>query len=412
MKATTARQTAFWRQRLAGMLLCGAMLAGSGIPPARAQEEMAVSVVTARKATLFGKMAVIGSLAAREEIEIHSYVMGREIREVLVEVGQRVEQGEPLARLDMADARMQLDKNSVSLLRAKAAIAVETSKVAAAEATATETRKRLARSQALNQKGALATQVLEEHQGAQTRAVAELDLARQSLALARADEKLILQERQEIELIVERSTVRAPGAGTVLVRNARVGLMTSGSGSPLFVLAADGDIEFVASVPETLFAQIREGMSAEVVPLGGGAAIGGTVRLKDARLDPRTRSGTVHIALPAGPGLVPGMFARSDILADRRTGIVLPATAVNNTGGLHTVQVVRQGVVSTRRIAVGLQQDGMTEITAGLAAGELVVLKAGSFLKDNTRITPVSAGALPEGEGTRSVSLNMVKGAP
>ena len=52
--------------------------------------------------------------------------------------------------------------------------------------------------------------------------------------------------------------------------------------------------------------------------------------------------------------------------------------------------------VETRRIKTGLGADGFIEVAQGLAAGDVVVLKAGTFLGDGDRITPVPAARRPQ----------------
>ena len=56
------------------------------------------------------------------------------------------------------------------------------------------------------------------------------------------------------------------------------------------------------------------------------------------------------------------------------------------------VQVVRDGVVDTRRVQVGLRSGGRAEITDGLQAGEDVVSVSGTFIRGGDRVTPVPKG--------------------
>jgi RND family efflux transporter MFP subunit len=359
------------------------------VPTALAQEQMPVTVVVARQSAVTEQIPVVGSLAAREEIEVRPFIQGQMIETILVETGQHVEKGQALAGLDTTEARMLLDKNSVSILRAKAAVAVEASKLDVASVTEAETRKTLERSRALQPKGAVSQQLLDEHQNAHSRALAELGLARQSLALAEADGQIIAREREEIELTIARSMVRAPQAGLVLRRAARIGAVTSSSAAPLFVIAKDGLIEFVAQVTETSFVRLHEGMRASIVLAGHAASVGGTLRLNAAELDPATRSGEVRIELDAVEGLKPGVFARGSINASTRHNILLPGSAVKTIGGFNSVFVVKGGVVGIRQVSVGARQDGSVEIVNGVFDGEMVVLKSAGFLKAEEKVQPV-----------------------
>ncbi|WP_105439986.1 efflux RND transporter periplasmic adaptor subunit [Neorhizobium sp. T25_13] len=364
---------------------------------------MPVTTIVAKRGALTERIEVVGSLAAREEIEVYPAVLGKEVRQILVEAGQHVERGQALAVLDTTEALMLLDKNAVSLLRARAAAAVESSKIDVATVTEAEARKKLERSRSLQPKGAIADNVLEEDLNAHARAVAELRLARQSLELANADQQLIASERREIELTVQRSTLRAPSSGRILSRKARVGAMTSSSAEPLFVIADDDDIEFVAQVTETSFVRLREGMSVEITLPGRDQAIAGTVRLNAAQLDPKTRSGTVRIELADKARLVPGVFARGSISVEDRQNVLLPGTAVKSTAAGHNVYVVSDGLVDIRPVRIGSQQSGFVEILDGIREGEEVVLKSGAFLKAQERVRPVLA-ATPATRADASIS--------
>ncbi|MCJ9670963.1 efflux RND transporter periplasmic adaptor subunit [Neorhizobium sp. SHOUNA12B] len=371
---------------------------------------MPVTTIVAKRGALTERIEVVGSLAAREEIEVYPAVLGKEVRQILVEAGQHVERGQALALLDTTEALMLLDKNAVSLLRARAAVAVESSKIEVAMVTEAEARKKLERSRSLQPKGAIADNVLEENLNAHARAVAELRLARQSLELANADQQLIASERREIELTVQRSTLRAPSSGRILSRKARVGGMTSSSADPLFVIADDDDIEFVAQVTETSFVRLREGMSAEITLPGRDRALAGTVRLNAAQLDPKTRSGTVRIELADKAGLVPGVFVRGNISVEERQNVLLPGTAVKSTAAGHNVYVVSDGLVDIRPVRIGSRQSGFVEIVDGIREGEEVVLKSGAFLKAQERVRPVLA-ATPATRADASASTQNRLGA-
>ncbi len=373
-------------------LLLGVLLLSCAFTPtARAQDQMPVTVVVARQSMVTEQVSVVGSVVSREEVQVHSFIQGQEIRQILGEVGQYVEKGQPLAVLDTTDARMRLDRNAVGMLRAKAAVAVEAARVEVARVTEAETASIFERSRALHARNVVSQQVLDQHRNAHERAAAELGLTRQSLALAEAEAALVTRERAEIELTIERSTLRAPMAGLILSRTARLGAMTSDAAAPLFLIAEEGNMEFVASVVETNFVRLQNGMRADVTLPGHDTSVSGTLRLKAAQLDPATRSGQVYIALDKRDGLTPGVFAHGRIDVSERRNILLPGSAVKTVRGADTIFVVTEGAVDVRSVTVGARQGGFVEITRGVDDGEMVVLKAGGFLKAQDRVQPVVA---------------------
>jgi RND family efflux transporter MFP subunit len=190
--------------------------------------------------------------------------------------------------------------------------------------------------------------------------------------------------------------------------------MTSSSGDPLFRIAKDGKIEFVAEVTETNFVRLREGMRAQIAVPGRDEPVAGTLRLNAAQLDPKTRSGTVRVALDESKGLIPGVFARGVIDMSTRSNVLLPAMAVRSMRGSHSVYVVRDDVVEARSVRIGVRQDDLVEILAGVEDGEMIVLKAGGFLKDQDRVVPVviSAEGDPQREVSQTVSFDRSEGTP
>ena len=74
----------------------------------------------------------------------------------------------------------------------------------------------------------------------------------------------------------------------------------------------------------------------------------------------------------------------------RRTGLAVPVSSLLYAAdGRASVLVVKDGRVEARTVAPGLSADGFTELRSGVAAGESVVARAGSFLRDGDRVRAV-----------------------
>ena len=67
----------------------------------------------------------------------------------------------------------------------------------------------------------------------------------------------------------------------------------------------------------------------------------------------------------------------------------MPISAVVYNLDQITVQVVANNVVETRRIKPGLSADGLLEVREGLIEGDLVVTRAGTFLRNGDTVRPV-----------------------
>jgi HlyD family secretion protein len=183
--------------------------------------------------------------------------------------------------------------------------------------------------------------------------------------------------------------VVAPADGIVSRRMARIGGYAAGAAEPMFRIVANGEVELDAEVTETRMAAIRIGQPARVEVTGLGS-IAGTVRLVSPEVDKSTRLGRVRIFLGDNPGLRVGAFARGSIETARGRGLAVPASAILYGPEGASVQLVRANRVETRRIKTGLVAAALTEVREGLSEGDVVVARAGTFLRDGDAVRPVA----------------------
>ncbi|HRK19631.1 MAG TPA: efflux RND transporter periplasmic adaptor subunit, partial [Hyphomicrobiaceae bacterium] len=161
-----------------------------------------------------------------------------------------------------------------------------------------------------------------------------------------------------------------------------------GSADAMFRIVARGEVELDAEVPETLVGRIREGQPVSVETSGGGTFTG-KVRLVSPEIDRATRLGRVRVFLGDDPQLNVGGFARGLVTVAQSSGLGVPSGAIMYSGTGPVVQVVKDGKVVTRPVVVGLAAGGRTEIKTGLAAGDLVVSRAGTFLREGDAVRPI-----------------------
>jgi multidrug efflux pump subunit AcrA (membrane-fusion protein) len=209
-----------------------------------------------------------------------------------------------------------------------------------------------------------------------------------------AGQTLVRLARSAAEGPTGSTTLRAPAAGVVMRSTAAVGTTAAaGPTEPLFRIAVDNEIELEADVPSIHVPQLASGQPARVEIEG--SELTGRVRLVPAAIDRRTQLGRARLSLERDAGLKLGMFARATIEARRSCGVSVPGSAVLHRTGGTSVQVVREDVVETRIVQVGLRSDSDTEIRDGVREGELVVANAGSSLRDGDKVRPVIADKAP-----------------
>lgn len=206
-------------------------------------------------------------------------------------------------------------------------------------------------------------------------------------------------ENQELARLTPASTqagaarnaisLRAPAAGLVTQVNTIVGAPASPQAGPMFRIAVNNEIDLDAEVPAVHMMKLSPGVTARI-SRDNSPDIVGRVRLVMPQIDRNTQLGHVRITLTGNPAIKIGMFAQASINAKQSCGVSIPRTAIDHL----TVQVVKDNIVETRHVRVGLVSDTSTEILEGLKLNEIVVSDAGSSLHDGDRIKTVFAEEL------------------
>jgi multidrug efflux pump subunit AcrA (membrane-fusion protein) len=182
--------------------------------------------------------------------------------------------------------------------------------------------------------------------------------------------------------------VQAPAGGIVISAAAVIGAPASARGEPLFRIAARGELELLAAAPAQNLASLAAKQSAKIDVVGIGE-LQGEVRAISTAINPVTQSGQVRLILGGDPRLRVGTFGRARIEIAQRCNTAVPLSAVLYRSGGTLVQVVRDGRIETRNVSVGLLAAGQAEIREGLNEGEMVVARAGVFVREGDRVRAV-----------------------
>lgn len=186
-------------------------------------------------------------------------------------------------------------------------------------------------------------------------------------------------------------TLRAPAAGTVLRSRGAVGQPVSPRQGPMFQIVVGGDLDLVAEAALSDLARIALDQPVAVHPLGG-RRIAGRVRRVEPGAEAASQVGRLRVGLPADPDLRVGTFARGVVSVGRRCGIGVPYSAVQYEADGTVVHVVNGGRIETRQVSVGLLSGADAEILSGLSEADLVVVRAGPFVREGDHVEPVEAG--------------------
>lgn len=209
-----------------------------------------------------------------------------------------------------------------------------------------------------------------------------------------------------------RGRITSPIAGVVTGLVLRPGDMASPA-QPLLTVVRQDTVKAVMRVAERSFLRIEPGMPATISPLARPEQqVQGEVTLKGPVVDRMTRTGLVEVQLDNRNGaLLAGSSIRAGIELGRRPNVVLvPSEAVlfrteTDRTGKADVFVAEGNIAKKREVRVGVRQEGVLELTDGLAEGERIVIQGAAFLRDNNPIeiqddSPgASAGGVKEAGG-------------
>lgn len=350
---------------------------------------LAVETAIARDAASSGPVSVLdatGYVVARRQATVSAKITGK-VREVLIEEGMRVAEGQVLARLDDTDAQAQFALSSAQRDSAYAQLGEVRANLALAE-------REVERQRALIARKLVSEAVLDQ---------AQTERAALAARLASAQRQVQVSERSlaVAQINIDNTIVRAPFAGVVIAKAAQPGEMISpisaGGGftrTGICTLVDMDSLEIEVDVNEAYIGRVQPEMPVQavlnaypdwkipakviaIIPAADRAKATVKVRIAITERDPR---------------IVPDMGVRVSFLeaagaGDVLTGVWLPSRAIDEgKDAAPAVFVVAAGRVQRRAVTVSTIADAETLVTAGVSDGEVVVLSPPPALRDGGKV--------------------------
>ncbi|MBD8637186.1 efflux RND transporter periplasmic adaptor subunit [Stenotrophomonas sp. CFBP 13725] len=353
----------------------------------------AVEVQTAPAVALDGAGAsssvldASGYVVARRMATVSAKITGK-VREVMIEEGMRVEEGQIMATLDPIDAGAQRDLSASQVQAARSQVAGLQAQLKQADAEA-------GRLQSL-----VGQQLVSRSQFDQS--IAQRDSLRAQLDTAQRNVQVAGNQLAIADLGVDNNIVRAPFSGVVTAKAAQPGEIVSplsaGGGftrTGIGTIVDMDSLEIEVEVGEAFIGRVQPKMPveatlnaypdwkipAEVIAIVPTADRGkATVKV---RVSIKTRD----------PRIVPEMGVRVSFLEqpkadtqDRLKGVRIPATAVVQRDGRSVVFVLADDRVQQRAVTPGLALNADRQILQGVRAGEAVVTDPTDALHDGSKV--------------------------
>jgi RND family efflux transporter MFP subunit len=328
-----------------------------------------------------------GYVVARRQATVSSKVTGKVI-EVLIEEGQRVEEGEVLARIDDSNAVAQLEL-------ARSQLVASRSQLVQLQVQLAEAERQSARTRELTERKLLSQQAQDSAQANADTLRAQLDTARENIKVAQRS--LDVQQRA-----LDDTVVRAPFAGVITVKNAQPGEMISplsaggdGTRTGIGTLVDMESLEIEVDVNENFINRVQPGQPVAarlnaypeldipceviaVIPTADRSKATVKVRIGIRSKDPRI--------LPEMGARVSFRDVEKPGAAKAPAGVVVPAEAVQAQGDDGVVFVIRDQSVERRAVKLGGSDGDGLRVTSGLQGGERLAVGDWDKLTDGARI--------------------------
>jgi RND family efflux transporter MFP subunit len=351
-----------------------------------------VTTATARAMPVIGGgtsvLDATGYVTARRQATVSAKITGK-VRDVRIEEGQHVAEGDVLATLDDSEARVDVELRRAQVAAARA-------QLTEAEATNANAEREYGRQQDMAERKLTSVSALD---AARTQAVTSgARVASQTSAVRVAQEALRAAEVQ-----LDNTVVRAPFSGVVTVKAAQPGEMISpisaGGGSIRTGIGTVVDmdsLEIQVDVSESYINRVRPGQRVEaVLNAYPDWRIPASVIAIVPTADRSKATVKVRIALgEKDPRIVPEMGVRVAFLESKPAaggappprGVLVPAAAIRQDGGKDVLFLLRDGRAERRAVTLGGTLGDERQVQAGVSAGDVVILEAPPTLKDGDTV--------------------------
>ena len=357
-----------------------------------------VGVTKAKRKPVQRTLTVSAELVPFQEIDVYAKESGY-VKTLNVDYGSRVKANQVMAILEIPELQLQIEQDD-------AAIKHDADEVTRAEHDVSryEAQHKVLHLQyerlsgvAKTQKGLIAQQELDDAQGKDLAAEAQVDASRSNLAATQSELATMKVRREHDRVLFDYSRITAPFAGVVTKRYANLGtLLQAGTSSstqamPLVQLSQDDKFRLVIPVPETYVKYIHVGDAVNVAVGSLGRTFAGKVARfsVDVVADTRTMHTEVDVTNTDG-SLLPGMYAEATLSLERKEdALTVPIQAISRSGEQASIYVVASGnKLELRRVTLGIETANDAEVLSGLNADDSIVVSDRSGLKAGQIVNP------------------------
>jgi RND family efflux transporter MFP subunit len=380
---------------------------------------VAVAKVTAENLT--HGLVLTAEFKPFQEVDLMAKVAGY-VKEIRVDVGDRVKQGQLLAILEIPEQANDLARANAAVDLAGAEVARARDELKRAESAHEITHLSFTRLSevAAKRPGLVAQQEIDDAHSKDLVSESQIAAARSSLSATQQQVAVNQAEMAKVRTLIDYARVTAPFTGVITKRYADTGSMIqAGTASqtqamPLVRLSQNSLLRLILPVPESAVPGIHIGQQVDVRVRTLDRSFPGRVARFSDKLQLTTRTMDTEVDVPnANLLLIPGMYAEVNLTLDhKRNVLAIPVMAVDidsaanadesqsdsKAGKSATVMLITPGnQIEIRKVLIGMETAHRIEIRSGLREGDMVVIGNRGSLQPGERVRPkittIGAGA-------------------
>src|SRR5215831_16254571 len=335
-------------------------------------------------------VTVNGNLTSYDQTTVGMKVPGR-LQTITVDFGSVVRKGQVIAQLEPQDYKLRVQQAEAALAQARARLglppdgaddrvkAEDTGTVRQAKAVLDDAKLKRDRAQRLVEQGITPRA---EFDTVDSDYKVALSRYQDALEEIRNRQGVLAQRRSELALAKQQlddTVVYAPLDGVVQEKKASVGEYLA-AGAPVVSVVRIDPLRLRVDVPERESHSIRMGQSVRVTVEGDPDSYLGYIKRLSPTISEQNRVLSVEADVRNNGRLKPGAFVKAEIVTNQtNTAITVPPSALVTFAGIEKVMVVENGKAQEKTVTTGRRGDDWIEITAGVNAGDTIVLDPGNL---------------------------------
>jgi RND family efflux transporter MFP subunit len=381
----------------AATLLSCARNGGANTQEATAAPMPTVAVVKVTRADLSSNLVLTAEFEPFQEIDVMAKVSGY-IREINVDIGDRVHEGQLLATLEIPEMQDDLTRAAAAIQQASSELSTAQDELKNAEAAHDMAHLSYTRILDVSKKevGLVPQQEVDEMHSRDLVAEAQVSAAKSRIATSEQHIRVAEADQARVKTMNQYAVITAPFTGVVTKRYANKGsLIQAGTASqtqamPVVRLSQNNLLRLALPVPESAVPLIHLGGQVDVTVSALNRTFPGRVARFEDKVDQSTRTMKTEVDVQ-NPSLllVPGMYAEVDLTTDQRKNVLtVPAEAIDGSGDSARVFTVPpSGTIEIVPIHLGIESAQRSEVRSGaLKEGDSVVVGSRAGLKQGDKV--------------------------